>query len=129
MTRTKGSIIRVDNTEIRKMLMDMYDIYDKESYSTFVPDWVDDCIRGGITQLPSERKPSTYKVFQYLTFLDEINVNSVREILSVKMLAIEGKLCSVSYAQKWVKVLKWASEALQHHTIMHPEKLAALKDS
>lgn len=128
MARLKGSVVVADNKEVRKILMSLYDIYDSSSYSTFIPDWIDDCIRGGVGQMCGDRKPSTYKVYQYLTYLDQIDPKSVQDVISVKKMAIEGKPYSIRYAQKWSAVLKCASEAIAHHINMYPEKLKELEE-
>lgn len=126
MVRKVGSIMNKDNKKVRSLLMNTLEIYDYESYGVFIPDWVDDCIRGGICRMGITKPPSTYKVYTLLTYLDNINVSTVGEVLNRKKQALDGTCYSPRYIQKWVAVTTNASEAILHHMEMYPEVIIQL---
>ncbi len=115
---------KIDNSLVRKFLMDQTTgIYDISSYEYEIPRWVDDCIRGGISAMGSTRSPSNFKVYQYLTCLEELTLSAVAEVISVKRRAIEGVGYSEGYNRKWFALLRNASQAINHQLTMKPELL------
>ena len=72
------------------------------------------------------KPPSTYKVYTLLTYLDNINVSTVGEVLNRKKQALDGTCYSPRYIQKWVAVTTNASEAILHHMEMYPEVIIQL---
>ncbi len=66
-------------------------------------------------QLSSTKRPSTYRIFQLLTTLNEINFNTVSEKINSKQMVLSGDTYSESYIRQWVSCLTCASQGIYHH--------------
>lgn len=117
MARLKGSIITYNNQEVVTLLKSFTDIYDYDSFYTFIPALIDDCLNGATGQMNMTNRPSAYKVFNLLKLLPIISTQTVGELMNAKRETITGTLFSSNYISKWTKVLRCASDALKFHVL------------
>ena len=79
--------------------------------------------RGASGQLSSTKRPSTYRIFQILITLDEINFNTVSEKMNSKKMVLSGDSYSESYIRQWVSCLRCASDGIYHLLLTRTLKL------
>lgn len=116
MARTQGSVSTFDNTEVKALIFPLREVsYNAEWFHHYVPPWLENCLRGASGQMRGTSRPSTYRIFKILACLNDINTTTVGEFLNKKRRAIEGKEYSYSYINQWVKCLRCAAQAIQHH--------------
>lgn len=99
-----------DNSDVM-MYMQQFLTYDD------LPDWVDDCIRGSVGQLPatSADKISKVQLMNYLQVMDVISVQKLLDVSTPRRIALGKKSYTVRYAQYICRALTTASQAIMHH--------------
>lgn len=118
--RTVGAVATFDNTLVRQYLQPLaLDIYNKDSFTEFVPNWLDDVLAGASNQMSGTRPPSSYKVFMLLKSLDYLSTKHVGLLINKKQLSVNGVGYSKRYIEKWVVCLKTASQAIKYHKDFH----------
>lgn len=108
----------IDNKFIKETLIDLYsdeDVYSSLSFHEMVDHNFIDIIRGSTGQLSSTYRPSSYRVFQLLKTLNEINFDTVSKKLNPRRMALDGKNYSDSYIRQWVSCLACASQGIFHY--------------
>jgi len=116
MARTKGSVIVTKNIEVKEYLQKVgQDIYDYNSFTNFIPEWLDDLLAGSGNLQTGTRPPSSYRVFRMISVLDEISTITVAEYLNVKRIATGEKLYSTTTIKNWMNSLVCANKAITHH--------------
>lgn len=116
---TKKNIRKtINNSFVKYSLTTSFpDIYDYESFNIYIERNIEDILRGASGQLSSTKRPSTYRIFQILITLDEINFNTVSEKINSKQMVLSGDTYSESYIRQWVSCLTCASQGIYHHLL------------
>ncbi|CAH8202505.1 hypothetical protein VAE308_1051192 [Vibrio aestuarianus] len=93
------------------------DVYSSLSFHEMVDHKFIDIIRGSTGQLSSTYRPSSYRVFQLLRVLSEINFDTVSEKLNPRKMVLGKDSFSDSYIRQWVSCLACASQGIYHHLL------------
>ncbi|MGR1188220.1 hypothetical protein [Vibrio parahaemolyticus] len=121
----------VDNKFTKETLIDLYsneNVYSSLSFHEMVDHKFIDIIRGSTGQLSSTYRPSSYRVFQLLRTLNEINFDTVSEKLNPRRMVLDDKKYSDSYIHQWVSCLACASQGIYHY-LYHSRFLSKLANS